>query len=1421
MPSGTCHVHWIIFEIAWGRPRKPVIPENPAPVGDCSSQDTVVRDTAESHHRVETCGGAMNLWEYLKAAFAAKEEARWRYLPKWYGVEEEDAISRLSTMAAKQDAAEIANKGNFKALVDARREIVEMLNLHPPSVEIRVKGLTIKAEAHKGGERVPTVWSSFKLFVRSKMKKPVTKEVTILDNLNLLLRPGEANLLLGPPGAGKTVLLKLLADRLVEKEQWYVDGKILYNGRTATEFEAKSTCAYVDQEDKHIPLLTVRETVRFTSRCSGDLFIQALRQKIQEKEEEDPTFFEHIPPELKEGMAKLSSRKFREEIILHLLGLSRCADTIVGDSHQRGISGGEKKRVTTGEQLAATRRVIFFDDISTGLDSSTTFSVNDTLVHLTHNFQLTTLFNLLQPPPETYNLFDNIILIAEGKLLYCGPRDGVLPFFASIGFLKPPQVEIGDFLQQLMTKKGQSVFFQGSAEAPHSKCVKFGDTENFVVPFETIQEHFYRSEHGKELMEQLEEDSFPTPQGDEGLLFQTFQVSYITHVKILFLRWARIIFRDKKLMIGLRLQNIFVGLVLGTLFYDMKVPENFISIFGVMFTAMMFLSFRSSTQSYVAQIYRGIFLKQRDAKFFRATSYTVSAALLYLPLALEDSIVLASIVYFMVGLSRNGPGYFFTFLLVVFSQASCMGALYRMIGNLATSTLHASAYGGTVILVLASMSGYTIVRGSIPVYWIWAYYASPFSFAIRALAINEMTSPQWGQQLGNGRTVGEEALLNFGFFTDRIWIWMGVLVLWIYYLLFTLITGIALNFVSKEYAPAVLQEEQENDTGFREMSNEHLPFEPTILAFRNIMYFIPSKNQPDGKFCLLHGISGYACPGTITALMGPSGAGKTTLADVIVGRKTIGDVSGEITLNGHIKVQETFRRVTGYVEQTDIHSPLTTVQEAVRFSAALRLSREISRKRKWEFSDYIIGMVGLEGVCLDMVGRPFGKGLSQEQRKRLTIAVELVANPSIIFLDEPTSGLDSNGARMVMQAVQNVAQSGRTIVCTIHQPSREIFNMFQSLLLLQRGGHTVFFGEMGEQCADLVKYMEAIPGVLPFAADINPANWILEITSTNQDPEKFVEHYQSSALRATNEKKIAEYSVPRPGSEPIHFASKYATPLHVQFLHCFTKHLKTYWRSPAFNGMRYVMSAAMALLFGSIYWDQGSDIQTNTDVQNILGALYSSSMFLGNFNLFAIQSVIAVERSVFYRERATGMYAALPFSLSLQIVEIPYVAVQSTLYVSIMYFMIGFVPEIGKFFFFLLVTFLNSWLLTTLGIFLACITPTEEIAYTVSNVFVQLWAQFSGFAQRRPEIPTGWIWMYWLTPLSYALYALTMGEYGNVSTPIILVTGETTTVAQYLEDFLGYNFSFRWWCVLILFSFLSVFSIGITVTLAKLNFTSR
>lgn len=179
---------------------------------------------------------------------------------------------------------------------------------------------------------------------------------------------------------------------------------------------------------------------------------------------------------------------------------------------------------------------------------------------------------------------------------------------------------------------------------------------------------------------------------------------------------------------------------------------------------------------------------------------------------------------------------------------------------------------------------------------------------------------------------------------------------------------------------------------------------------------------------LLNGITGAFRPGVLTALMGVSGAGKTTLLDVLSGRKTSGTIEGEIRIGGYPKVQETFARVSGYCEQMDIHSPLITVEESVIFSAWLQLPDNIDSKTKIEFVNEVLETIELSEVKDALVGMPGVSGLSTEQRKQLTIAVELVTNPSIILMDEPTTGLDARAAAIVMRAVKNV------VVTCLHNP---------------------------------------------------------------------------------------------------------------------------------------------------------------------------------------------------------------------------------------------------------------------------------------------------------------------------------------------------------------------------------------------------
>lgn len=230
----------------------------------------------------------------------------------------------------------------------------------------------------------------------------------------------------------------------------------------------------------------------------------------------------------------------------------------------------------------------------------------------------------------------------------------------------------------------------------------------------------------------------------------------------------------------------------------------------------------------------------------------------------------------------------------------------------------------------------------------------------------------------------------------------------------------------------------------------------------------------EDRLQLLRDVTGSFRPGILTALMGVSGAGKTTLMDVLAGRKTGGYIEGDIRISGFPKKQETFARISGYCEQTDIHSPQVTVNESLTYSAFLRLPKEVDDKEKMLFVNEVMELVELDNLENAIVGLPGVSGLSIEQRKRLTIAVELVSNPSIIFMDEPTSGLDARAAAIVMRTVRNTVDTGRTVVCTIHQPSIDIFESFDELFLMKAGGQVIYSGPLGRNSQNVVEYFEVI-----------------------------------------------------------------------------------------------------------------------------------------------------------------------------------------------------------------------------------------------------------------------------------------------------------------------------------------------------------
>jgi ABC-type multidrug transport system ATPase subunit len=347
-----------------------------------------------------------------------------------------------------------------------------------------------------------------------------------------------------------------------------------------------------------------------------------------------------------------------------------------------------------------------------------------------------------------------------------------------------------------------------------------------------------------------------------------------------------------------------------------------------------------------------------------------------------------------------------------------------------------------------------------------------------------------------------------------------------------------------------------------------------------------------GEKQLLRKISGYVKPGHLLALMGTSGAGKTTLMDVLAQRKDAGRIEGSIHVDG-LPQDVSFQRSTGYCEQNDIHEQTATVREALLFSARLRQDYNTPDQEKFDYVDYIIDLLELHDIQDALVGTP-GAGLSIEQKKRLTLGVELVAKPKLLFLDEPTSGLDGQSAYNIVRFMRKLAEGGQAIVCTIHQPSAALFNAFDSLLLLAKGGRTTYFGETGTDSAQLLEYF-ARNGA-PCAPDVNPAEHIIDVVQGREGSDKdWAEIWMQSAERKKTLDELNHLDeVARSqsrthngvhGDKPL---QSFATPLWHQIKTVTARQSVALWRYPDYVWNKIFLHVINALFSGFTYWKVGN-----------------------------------------------------------------------------------------------------------------------------------------------------------------------------------------------------------------------------------------
>ncbi|XP_058209589.1 ABC transporter G family member 34-like isoform X7 [Rhododendron vialii] len=1024
------------------------------------------------------------------------------------------------------------------------RDRTDRVGIEIPKIEVRFEHLSVDGDIHVGGRALPTLFNATLNALESilgliRLAPSKKRKIQILKDVSGIVKPSRMTLLLGPPNAGKTTLLLALSGKL--DRDLRLSGKVTYCGHELNEFVPQRTCAYISQLDLHYGEMTVRETLDFSGRCFGvgtryEMLVELSRREKEAGIKPDP----EIDAFMKATAVSGQETSLVTDYIIKILGLDICADILVGDEMRRGISGGQKKRVTTGEMLVGPAKALFMDEISTGLDSSTTFQIVKYMKQMVHIMNVTMIISLLQPAPETYDLFDDIILLSEGQIVYQGPRDNILEFFEFMGFKCPERKGVADFLQEVTSKKDQEQYW-----------FKKNQLYRYVSVAEFSQA-FYSFHIGQQLAADLSVPYDKTKTHPAALVTEKYGISNRELFKACFDREWLLMKRNIFVHIFKITQITIMSLIALTVFLRTKMPSGTLldggKFFGALFFSLINVMFNGMAELAMTVLGLPVFFKQRDALFYPPWAFALPIWVLRIPVSLLESAIWVVLTYYTIGFAPAASRFFRQFL--AFFSIHQMGlSLFRFIAAVGRTQVVASTLGTFTLLLVMVLGGFIVAKDDIEPFMIWGYYISPMTYGQNAIVMNEFLDKRWSaintDPRINAPTVGKVLLVSRGFFTDDYMFWVCIGALVAFSILFNVLFIAALTYLNPlgDSRAAVLEEDDKKkkkslygqmayegvDMAVRNALQRNrapkkgmvLPFQPLSLAFNHVNYYVdmPVEMKKQGieedRLQLLRDVNGAFRPGILTALVGVSGAGKTTLMDVLAGRKTGGYIEGTISISGYTKNQATFARVSGYCEQNDIHSPYVTIYESILYSAWLRLSSDVNTKTRKMFVEEVMELVELNPIRNFLVGLPGVDGLSTEQRKRLTIAVELVANPSIIFMDEPTSGLDARAAAIVMRTVRNTVDTGRTVVCTIHQPSIDIFEAFDELLLMRRGGQVIYAGPLGRQSRELIEYFEAVSGVPKIKDGYNPATWVLEISSPTVETQlnvDFAEIYANSSL---------------------------------------------------------------------------------------------------------------------------------------------------------------------------------------------------------------------------------------------------------------------------------------------------------------------
>ncbi|KAH9119026.1 hypothetical protein AeMF1_008099, partial [Aphanomyces euteiches] len=444
-----------------------------------------------------------------------------------------------------------------------------------PQVEICFKDLSIAADivlANKdGSNELPTLANHAKKSLLGVAAKKSILHKDILHPISGVFKPATMTLLLGQPSSGKSSLMKMLAGRFPIEKNIKIGGSIEYNGTDRKEHvkNLPQLVSYISQRDYHYPMLTVQETMEFAHQSCGGVVPQRILDSLQNGTPEENAQAKEIIQAL---------YQVYPDVVVRQLGLTNCKDTIVGDAMTRGVSGGERKRVTVGEMEFGVKQVSFMDEISTGLDSAATFDIVKSQRSMAKSLKKTIVIALLQPSPEVFDLFDDVMIMNEGYVMYHGPRSEALRYFESFGFKCPPGRDVADFLLDLGTPEQDQYVVPGMINVPR-----------YPAEYAAL---FQASAIYMEMMDHVEGPVHPLLLHDASKHMKEipeFQTDFKTSTMNLIRRQVKVLLRNRAFVMSRVVLVVVMGLLYATTFYQVN-PNVSQVMFGIIFQTILFLA---------------------------------------------------------------------------------------------------------------------------------------------------------------------------------------------------------------------------------------------------------------------------------------------------------------------------------------------------------------------------------------------------------------------------------------------------------------------------------------------------------------------------------------------------------------------------------------------------------------------------------------------------------------------------------------------------------------------------------------------------------------------------------------------------------------------------------------------------------------